>query len=253
MAPAGGKWKSICPVGRRGPDGRLKFKAKTGSSSDVTEAIAAFQPTVTPPEVLQAGAFGGTYFRDISSAVTKQIHKGAWKDLPTAWFKGLDIPTQVARPWDEYDVKVNKYGARCGNTLEDWEKSGWIIAQDPYGWFQWYCRFFLGRRTDDDVRQIKRWLKVCGPTGRWKGNLVAKCLKAGRPYNDPAVAPAVRQSLLHWGYELTAADLRAKKGDILAGKGAYAMPREELAALHRAARKRPAAASGAAAKRRKRS
>ncbi|CAJ1372881.1 unnamed protein product [Effrenium voratum] len=112
-----------------------------------------------------------------------------------------------------------------------------------YGWFQWYCRFYQGRRSQDDARQIKRWLKICGPTGRWKGNLVAKCVKAKSRYNDPQVAPAVRQSLLHWGYELTEEDLKQKKKEILQGKGAYAMPRAELASVHKArGLKRPAAA-----------
>eukprot|EP00439_Symbiodinium_sp_Y106_P071401 s1715_g12.t2 len=218
--PAGGRWRRSVAAGSRGNDGRLRFKAAAGAPKSVVEAIQLFRPTLTPAEVLQAGAFGGTYFRDIDSA-----------DLPSSWFKGLDIKTQVACPWKDYDASVNKYGAKCGNTLEDWENAGWIVAQDPYGWFQWYCRFFLGRRTDDDERQIKRWSKVCGPTGRWKGNLVAKCLKAGRPYNDAKVAPAVRQSLLHWGYELTAEDLRERSKAILKGSGAYAMPREQLRSL----------------------
>lgn len=246
--PAGGKWQSVCPLGKRMPDGCLKFKAKAGSSEELCEAIDKFRPSLTPAQVLQAGAFGGTYFRDIKSAVTRQTHKDAWKELPASWLKGLDIARQVAQPWDQYDVSVNKYGAKCGNTLEDWEKSGWMKPQDPYGWFQWYCRFYLGRRTDDDARQISRWSGICGATGRWKGNLIAKCLKAGRPYNDPGVAPAVRQSLLHWAYELTAKDLKERKGDILAGKGAYAVPRKELAGVHRkgrlvASKKRPASAA----------
>mmetsp|Transcript_65881 Transcript_65881/g.146371 ORF Transcript_65881/g.146371 Transcript_65881/m.146371 type:complete len:253 (-) Transcript_65881:42-800(-) len=245
-APAGGRWRPVCSAGSKGRDGRLHFKPGPGASADLAALIETFRPTLTPAEVLQAGAFGGTYFRDIDSAVTGKRHTNAWKDLPGSWFKGLDIATQVARPWNQYDASVNKYGAKCGNTLEDWENAGWIMAQDPYGWFQWYCRFFLGRRTDDDARQIQRWSKVCGPTGRWKGNLVAKCLKAGRPYNDPKVAPAVRQSLLHWGYELTAEDLKERGKAILNGAGAYAMPKTELKTLHanaKAAIKRPAAAS----------
>eukprot|EP00435_Cladocopium_sp_Y103_P064309 s122_g26.t1 len=132
----------------------------------------------------------------------------------------------------------------------DWENAGWMHPQDPYGWFQWYCRFFEGRRTEDDARQIKRWLKVCGPSGRWKANLIAKCVKANRAYNDPKVSPVVRQSLLHWAYELTLKDFREKQPAILAGGGAPYLPKEELFEVHqRAARearrglKRPAARS----------
>lgn len=231
--PAGGRWRASCPVGKRGADGRLSFKCAPHSSQELQQLIASFQPTVTPVEVLRAGSFGGTYFRDITSAVTGKKHTQAWTDLPAAWFKGLDIERFVARPWNKYDASVNKYGSKCGNTLEEWEKSGWINKQDPYGWFQWYCRFYLGRRSCDDERQIRRWANICGPTGRWKGNLVAKCLKQGRRFDDVSVAPVVRQSLLHWGYELTAADMRSTKGAISAGKGAYMMSRDELKKVHR--------------------
>mmetsp|Transcript_83560 Transcript_83560/g.240096 ORF Transcript_83560/g.240096 Transcript_83560/m.240096 type:complete len:274 (+) Transcript_83560:69-890(+) len=257
--PAGGRWHSVRPAGKRGADGRLSFQPKVGSSAALREVVASFRPTLTPAEVLQAGAFGGTYFRDIKSTATGQTHKDAWKDLPASWLKGLDVSRHIARPWNDYDVSVNKYKAKCGNTLEDWEKSGWMRAQDPYGWFQWYCRFSLGRRTDDDERQIRRWAKVCGPTGRWKGNLIAKCLKQGRPYNDVSVAPAVRQSLLHWAYELSAGDMRERKPGILAGGGACFVPRDDLKDVHRkgraavkkraaskaSVRKRPASAASA--------
>ena len=70
------------------------------------------------------------------------------------------------------------FGVACGQSLAAWESSGWIAARDPYGWHQWYCRFYQGRRTDDDERQIGRWLACAGPTGRWKGNLAAKVVAA---------------------------------------------------------------------------
>ncbi|CAK9037676.1 unnamed protein product [Durusdinium trenchii] len=242
--------KFVCPEGKR-RQGQLCFQAPkgaadgedgtSGASAELKALISSFRPSLTPKEVLHLGAFGGTYFRDIDSAVTGKRHKDAWKELPKSWLKGLDIRRQVARDWEDYDATVNHYGVKCGNTLEEWENAGWMHPQDPYGWFQWYCRFFQGRRSEDDPRQIKRWLKICGPTGRWKGNLIAKCVKANRAYNDPKVSPVVRQSLLHWAYELTAADLREKKKEILQGKGAYALPRAELFEVHRQGLKRPAA------------
>ena len=91
--------------------------------------------------------------------------------------------------------------------LEAWESSGWIIEQDPYGWFQWYCRFYLGRRTEDDERQISRWIGVAGAKGRWKNNLANKVVAAGKQYDDPSVSPVVRQTLLHWAYQLTEKDV----------------------------------------------
>lgn len=241
--PAGGAWKRTCPEGKSGHDGRFSFKPSRGASDYECRLIESFRPVLSPRDILHAGAFGGTYFRDIDSAVTGKHHRDAWAELPKSWLRGLDIKSQVSRPWADYAASVNKYGVKCGNTLEDWESSGWIMPQDPYGWFQWYCRFFQGRRTPDDARQISRWLAMCGPNGRWKGNLIAQCLKQNRPFSDASVAPVVRQSLLHWGYELTLQDFNKKKSEIIGGKGAYALPREQLKELHKrgSAKKRPAA------------
>mmetsp|Transcript_5217 Transcript_5217/g.10168 ORF Transcript_5217/g.10168 Transcript_5217/m.10168 type:complete len:137 (-) Transcript_5217:318-728(-) len=90
-----------------------------------------------------------------------------------------------------------------------WETSGWISSQDPFGWFQWYCRFYLGRRSSDDERQLKRGMGVIGPKGRWRNNLIAKCARQGKPFDDYTVSPVVRQALLHWGYHLTERDANA--------------------------------------------
>ena len=100
---------------------------------------------------------------------------------------------------------------KCGASLEEWESSGWMHKQDPYGWFQWYCRFYQGRRTKDDVRQVGRWSKCAGPKGRWKNNLISKCAKAGCGYDNFGVSPVVRQTLQHWGYVLTKEDFDKEK------------------------------------------
>jgi hypothetical protein len=134
-----------------------------------------------------------------------------------------------------FSTRVNKYHVDCGfkNSKSDtfglaaWEEKGWIAAQDPYGWFMWYCRFFLGRRTNDDDRQVSRFLKCAGPKGRWRGNLVAKCLRDGKPFDDPSVSPVVRQTLHHWGYQLTQADF-SKSSDRVMAHGATYFPRSEL-------------------------
>lgn len=100
-----------------------------------------------------------------------------------------------------------------------------------------YVRFFQGRRCPDDARQIGRWLKCCGPTGRWKGNLCAKVAVAGASYDDPAVSPVVRQTLLHWGYELTPEDFAASLKK-LKNKGAYLVNKADLnAALSKGGKK----------------
>ena len=169
-----------------------------------------FKPNLTPKEVLQLGSFGGTYFRPIYSSVTKQKYKDeAWKELPSSWLEGLNIRTQVASL--VYDNSKNKYKVKCGASLEEWESSGWMRQQDPYGWFQWYCRFYQGRRTEDDQRQVGRWSKCAGPKGRWKNNLISKCAKAGCGFDNFGISPVVRQTLQHWGYVLTKEDFDKEK------------------------------------------
>ena len=165
-----------------------------------------FKPNLTPQQVLKMGSFGGTYFRPIYSSVTKKHYKSedVIKEYPKSWFKGIDIDKMVTS--SDYDKKVNKYKVKCGSSLEAWESSGWIHEQDPYGWFQWYCYYKKGRRTDDDERQIGRWLKLAGQNGRFRRTLMNKIIKKGTTYDDFNVSPVIRQVLLHWGYELTKKD-----------------------------------------------
>ena len=173
----------------------------------VFEDHPEFTPNLTPKEVLQKGSFGGTYFRPIYSSVTKQKYgKEVWQELPKDWLEGLNIKTQVSS--STYDITKNKYKVKCGASLEEWENSGWMNAQDPYGWFQWYCRFYQGRRTEDDERQIGRWSKCAGEKGRWKNNLISKIVKAGCNWDNFGISPVVRQTLQHWAYQLTEEDFK---------------------------------------------
>mmetsp|Transcript_7551 Transcript_7551/g.9874 ORF Transcript_7551/g.9874 Transcript_7551/m.9874 type:complete len:364 (+) Transcript_7551:246-1337(+) len=180
--------------------GSLSFTAKNPA---VKSLLKDFHPNRTPEEVLRAGSFGGTYFRSIVSAVTNQSYKGAdvLKDtVPSEWVEGLTtgmLTSQAYRP------AVNKYGVKCGGSLGMWESSGWIVDVDPYGWFQWYCRFYQGRRCSDDDRQISRWLKSAGPKGRFRSQLCNKIVSNGTTFDDKSVSPVIRQTLLHWGLEIT--------------------------------------------------
>ena len=101
---------------------------------------------------------------------------------------------------------------------EEWERKGWIVKQDPYGWFQWYCRFYQGRRTKDDQRQIDRWCKCAGDQGRWRLFLIGKIVKSGKKYNDASVSPKVRQLLQHWGYRLSKNDFDKRVKELKAKK-----------------------------------
>ncbi|CAM9512624.1 unnamed protein product [Pylaiella littoralis] len=166
-----------------------------------------FRPNLSPKQVLRMGSFGGTYFRPIKSSVTGKSYRDQWKEFPADWFEGLNVKARVANP--TYFNSVNTYGVHCGGDLDMWESNGWIKECDPYGWFQWYCRFYLGRRCYDDERQISRGLKVFGPTGRWRTQLCNRILTKGTSFDDHKISPKIRQLLQHWGYRITEADVKA--------------------------------------------
>ena len=170
-----------------------------------------FTPNITPKDIFKMGAFGGTYFRPIYSSITKKKYtsKDVIKEYPKSWFNGINIDTMVTS--SKYDKQINKYKVKCGSSLKTWETNGWIVKQDPYGWFQWYCRFYKGRRSDDDKRQINRWNNIAGPNGRFRIRLMNMIIDNGTRYNDYGISPVIRQVLLHWGYELTSKDLQKYK------------------------------------------
>ena len=158
-----------------------------------------FKPNKTPVEIIEEGAFGGTYFRDICSSVNDKFYKNSWEEFDV--LKDIDQKYYCS---DYYDVSLNKYGVKCGTSLRFWENKGWINKQDPYGWFQWYFRYWLGRRSRDDERQIKKWN---GIVDRFKGKLIEMIKKSGSKFDDYFISPKIRQILLHWGYELKESDL----------------------------------------------
>ena len=149
----------------------------------------------SPAEVISEGAFGGTYFRDIYSGVNGKWYRNSWKE-----FKFLSNMDKKLYASSYYDVTVNKYGVKVGTSLRFWESKGWINSIDPYGWFQWYCRFWLGRRSSDtseiseDERQIKRWRAI---VNRFKSVLVKIIKDKGAKFDDYSVSPKIRQILLH--------------------------------------------------------
>ena len=189
---------------------KSKSKSKVKPENLKFDDFPEFRPNLSPKQILQLGSFGGTYFRPIKSGVTgKTYGDEVWKELPADWLEGLDIETEVAS--SHYDKEVNRYGVRSGASLEEWESKDWIVSQDPYGWFQWYCRFYQGRRTKDDERQVDRWVRVAGEgSGRWRNFLVGRILKSGTNYDDPSVSPVTRQTLQHWAYYLTKKDFRQR-------------------------------------------
>ena len=148
-----------------------------------------FGTNKTPVEIIKEGAFGGTYFKDIYSGVNGKWYKNAWKE-----FDVLENIHQKYYCSNYYDVRLNKYVVKCGTSSRFWENKGWINPIDPYGWFQWYFRYWLGRRSKDDERRIKRWN---GTVNRFKGKLIEMIKKAGSKFDDYSISPKIRQILLH--------------------------------------------------------
>lgn len=168
---------------------------KTLSFSDFPD----FKPNLTPREIFELGSFGGTYWRPIYSSVTGKNYKDQHKEFEDM-FKG--IPENKLSS-SRCQLKLNKYGKKSGSSLEMWEEKGWIKNQDPYGWVQWYCRFYQGRRTEDDARQVQRWKNFAGPKGRFRNTLINKIKRADTTYDDYTISPTIRQGLQHWAYQLT--------------------------------------------------
>tara|TARA_R110002049_G_scaffold1641_4_gene12501 strand:+ start:24863 stop:25381 length:519 start_codon:yes stop_codon:yes gene_type:complete len=164
-----------------------------------------FTPNLTPTQIFKRGAFGGTYWRPIYSSITKKHYKNVHKRKALhKLFNGIS---------EEYlsstvcNKQLNKYNVNASTSLRYWEKKKWIKVQDPYGWIQWYCMFYQGRRTSDDERQIDRWKRLAGPNGRFRKRLVNMIKKKKTSYNDYSISPKIRQTLLHWAYELKNSDL----------------------------------------------
>ena len=164
-----------------------------------------FKPNLTPRQIFKMGSFGGTYWRPIFSRVTNKKYRNQHNKFPASWWKG--IPEEhLTKPFDKYDTSINKYGEKVGTTLQFWEKKGWIEEQDPYGWIQWYCHFYNGRRSPDDERQIQRWKSLAGGNGRFSGWLKTIIKNRKGKYDDDTISPRIRQTLQHWAYKLTAKD-----------------------------------------------
>lgn len=164
-----------------------------------------FTPNKSPEEMMREGCFGGSYWRPLHSRRLGTTIADDYRELPVSWMSGLDVEKFLSSP--EYDPEVNKYKVSSGQTIEEWEAAGWINhTYDVRGWFQWYCRFFMGRRCEDDERQISRWRKCVGETGRWRRMLLKKYVSMGirEVFDDGEeeegndVSPVMHQTCHHW-------------------------------------------------------
>lgn len=125
-----------------------------------------FQPELTPFQMLKMGVFGGKYMSDCKA------------EFPKNWFTNVSLCHEFHNP------KLNYFKVNASQSLAVWRNNGWIHPDDPRGWFQWYCRYYQGRRHDDDLRQIKRWRAMTRHLSQLKNHFT----------------PIRAQALLHWAY-----------------------------------------------------
>ena len=134
-----------------------------------------FRPELTPKEMLRLGVFCGKYMTDTR------------KEFPKSWFDGAKLSPKGR------DCSLNYFGVDASQPLSVWRKKGWIHPDDPRGWFQWYCRYYMGRRMpEEDCRQIKRWKAI----RRHAAQITANCEPG-----DLTCRKRQRQALLHWAYD----------------------------------------------------
>ena len=134
-----------------------------------------FAPELTPQEMLALGVFGGKYMTDTRA------------EFPASWFARAKLSPE------RRDPSLNFFGVDASQPLAEWRRKGWIHPDDPRGWFQWYCRYYLGRRMpQEDARQIKRWKAIRRHIAQIKRNCEPGDLTCRRRQ---------RQALLHWAYD----------------------------------------------------
>ncbi|MCA9359009.1 hypothetical protein KC926_02275 [Candidatus Kaiserbacteria bacterium] len=134
-----------------------------------------FKPQLTPKEMLEMGVFGGLYFSDQPA------------EFPADWFVNAKLSID-----GKSHKELNYFGVLASQSLSVWREKGWIHSDDPRGWFQWYCRYYLGRRHGDDERQIKRWKAI----SRHVAQVSHNCRQG-----DIFCRPKQRQAILHWAYD----------------------------------------------------
>jgi|TARA_B110000116_G_C16799537_1_gene569318 hypothetical protein len=184
----------------------MGYPKKNNKGEIVFKDCPNFRPNLTPIEIFTLGSFGGTYWRPIYSDLLKKNLKDQHLKYPKKWWKNIP-DDHLITPWNKYDKKINKYNVKVGTTLEFWESKQWISETHPSGWVQWYCDFYSGKKSQDDERQIKRWIQTAGPNSRFRKRLINLINKKNSNYDDFSISPKIRQTLQHWGYKLTNGDL----------------------------------------------
>jgi hypothetical protein len=161
-----------------------------------------FRPDLSPAEMLMLGVFEGKYLND---CVT---------EFPAEWFLG-GLMTGRLSPEGPDPERCNLFGIKSRQPLTVWRENGWAPSHehgdsvedhyrgalgdparnpDERGWFQWYCRYWMGRRIPalDDI-QIRRWRAFRRHAGAVRGGCP--------PWrHDRTCRLRERQALLQWAY-----------------------------------------------------
>lgn len=159
-------------------------KMQHGYEYDLTEPMGKnmeFEPALSPAKILQLGAFEGKYCRDCAD------------EFPTSWFKRAKFAEDAA------DVNINYFGLKSRMSLPEWRRRHWIVGNDPRGWFQWYMRYYMGRRDPVDAHQIARYKAIARHAGQVKKN--CKHQQDGRCSDPLNCRPRQRQTLLQWAWD----------------------------------------------------
>ena len=166
----GAKYRQVTVNDRMQRGYRYTLTAPVGRGFD-----PEFKPELTPKQMLALGIFGGKYMTDCR------------REFPDSWWSGAKLSPAG------HDSGLNYFGVSAGSPLSTWRRKGWVHPDDPRGWFQWYCRYYMGRRTaEEDQRQILRWKAFKRHAAQIRRNCEAGDLFCRRRQ---------RQALLQWAYD----------------------------------------------------
>ena len=166
--------------GRKGRFVTVNDRMQIGYSYELSAPMGRnfdpeFKPELTPQQMLALGVFCGKYMTD------------GGNEFPKSWFKHAKLAPSGR------DCSLNYFGVGASRPLSEWQNKGWINPDDPRGWFQWYCRYYMGRRMpEEDKRQIRRWKAFRRHIAQVRMNC---------EQGDPFCRPRQRQALLHWAYD----------------------------------------------------
>ena len=165
------------------------LEANPGEEFDIR-----FAPALTPAEMLFLGVFEGKYLNDCTD------------EFPKEWFIWAAAANKLSP--EKANIECNYFKVKSRQPLSVWKQNGWLPSKRPptgsgllanpklnpdeRGWFQWYCRYWMGRRIPElDTVQISRWRSFRRHVGAIKKNCTRRVINC---------RTRERQALLQWAY-----------------------------------------------------